>query len=126
MKIENKLISLIEKHHHLTAPELAKHLKVSRQYVTRLLKKLVNQKIIFKTGSTKNSLYHTKLPQDNYSIKSAIKNLQEDVVFTKLNYQLPILSSLSQNLKTVFEYSFTEIFNKSVSETFTFVKNLSN
>ena len=54
-KIQQKIISILEKESDISLTKLAKKLNVSKQCVSRVIKDLREKEIIAKIGSTKNA-----------------------------------------------------------------------
>jgi len=55
--IESKIINFIEQKNSATTSELAKSFNFSRQYIQRIVARLVQEKKFFKQGSTRNARY---------------------------------------------------------------------
>ena len=95
---------------------------VSRQYVSKLLSSLVDENVLIKIGSTRSAFYtteeflqkNTKLAPNSYSKILTNKNLEEHRIFSDLEKQfLPVLK-ISENVKSIFEYAFSEMLNNAI------------
>lgn len=96
--------------------------EVSRQYVSKLLSSLVEENMLIKIGSTRSAFYTTeeylqnnpKLAPHSYSKTLVNKNLEEHKIFNDIEKQfLPVLK-ISENVKSIFEYAFSEILNNAI------------
>ncbi len=95
---------------------------VSRQYASKLLSSLVEENMLIKIGSTRSAFYTTeeflqKNPQlapNSYSKILTNKNLEEHKIFNDIEKQfLPVLK-ISENVKSIFEYAFSEMLNNAI------------
>lgn len=90
----------------------------SRQHITYVIRKLLKEKRLLRTGSTKNARYslphkaHLLFPSFRKSYEN--KNLKEDEVFTEFQEKLPQINSLPINARRVLQYTFTEIVNNAI------------
>lgn len=95
---------------------------VSRQYIAKLLSRLIIEKKIIRIGSTRYSIYTTedylqKNPQLTplvYSKTLINNNLEEHKVFNEIEHNFPTLQKLSENIKSIFEYAFSEMLNNAI------------
>jgi len=95
---------------------------VSRQYVSKLLSSLVYENVLIKIGSTRLAFYTTeeflqnnpKFAPNSYSKILTNKNLEEHKIFNDVEKQfLPVLK-ISENVKSIFEYAFSEMLNNAI------------
>lgn len=92
--------------------------RVSRQYISRILKELVDEEELVKGGSTKQSLY--ALPKNidalDNTIKKRVKNedVKEHEVYDELEKQLPALKKLPENVQSILNYAFSEMLNNAI------------
>src|SRR3989344_158090 len=95
---------------------------VSRQYVSKLLSSLVDENVLIKIGSTRLAFYTTeeflqnnpKFAPNSYSKILTNKNLEEHKIFNDVEKQfLPVLK-ISENVKSIFEYAFSEMLNNAI------------
>lgn len=95
---------------------------VSRQYVSRLLSELVEENIIIKIGSTRSAFYTTeeylqknpKIAPSLYSKVLTNKNLEEHKIFDDIEKQFLPTIKVSENVKSIFEYAFSEMLNNAI------------
>jgi len=91
---------------------------VSRQYVSRIISNLVREGALVKSGTTRRVFY--ALPKKAGSLATKVtkrlvnKNLEEYEVLNKLERQAPFLASLSENVKSIFAYAFSEMLNNAI------------
>lgn len=95
---------------------------VSRQYVSKLISKLVEEKKLIKIGSTRSAIYTTeeylqknpKLTPTNYSKVLINRGLEEYKILDDIKYNFTPLAKLSENIKSIFEYAFSEMLNNAI------------
>lgn len=96
---------------------------VSRQYISRILSGLVAEKVLLKIGSTRSSFYttdeylakHPDVTPNSYSkILTNKKNLEEHVIFNDVQEQFRPIKKISENVKSIFEYAFSEMLNNAI------------
>ncbi len=117
-----KILEEVEKKGSVKTSDFIRHFGVSRQYVSKLLSKLVDEKKLIKIGSTRSAFYTTeiyiqknpKIAPTSYSKTFINKNLEEHKIFNTLNQNFLPLSSLSENIKSIFEYAFSEMLNNAI------------
>lgn len=85
---------------------------ISRQAAHRHLQKMVKEGVLKPIGETRNRVYKIRpLEESAFSLKLSGK-LQEDVVWRERI--LPMLKEVPENVRSICEYGFTEIFNNAV------------
>ncbi len=120
MLTQKDIIKFIRERGKITSSEISKKYSVSRQYINVLISELIKDNIIVKIGSTKNSFYVLKKDADKYlkntSIKKFLKNigLEEHIVLQDIKKELPALINLKENIKYIFDFSFSEILNNAI------------
>jgi anti-sigma regulatory factor (Ser/Thr protein kinase) len=95
---------------------------VSRQYIAKLIKKLVNQKELVKIGSTRTAFYTTEeylhknptLSPNSYSKTLENKNLEEHKILADVERNFLASFHLAENIESIFEYSFSEMLNNAI------------
>jgi len=117
-----KILELAEKDGKITISGLVKQFSVSRQYLSRLMKTLVDMGRLVKFGTTRSvfyvlpkhiAAYRADLPI-KYEKSFATKNLEEHIVLNKVEQSLPIFNSLPENIRSIFAYSFSEMLNNAI------------
>lgn len=118
MALKEQILLLAQKKSALYSIELATHFSVSRQFVTRTLKQLVENGHLKKVGSTRNAFYvlPENLPLLKGSLKMNLRNvdLKEHEVLETINERLPKLKRLEENVRSIFSYAFTEMLNNAI------------
>jgi anti-sigma regulatory factor (Ser/Thr protein kinase) len=92
--------------------------KISRVWVSASISQLVKQGTLIKSGSTTNARY--ALAENASELGSSIskhlirQNLKEHEVLDKINHQAPFLIQLNENIRSVFDYAFSEMLNNAI------------
>ena len=118
----DKILEEVQKKGTIKTSDFIGSFGVSRQYVSKLLSKLVDEKKLVKIGSTRSAFYTTeeyiqknpKIAPTSYSKTFINKNLEEHKIFNILGQNFLPLSSLSENIKSIFEYAFSEMLNNAI------------
>lgn len=122
MLTKAKIIQEIKEKGTVRSSDFIEPFGVSRQYVSKLLSSLVYENMIIKIGSTRSAFYtteeflqkNTKLAPNSYSKILTNKNLEEHKIFNDIEKQfLPVLK-ISENVKSIFEYAFSEMLNNAI------------
>lgn len=102
----------------LQSREIAKKLHMSRQYAQRILKELVQQGLLVKIGSTRAACYvlpaYADRVQWKYDKRFKNRNVAEHTVLEDMERRSPLRQSLSENLRSIFEYAFSEMLNNAI------------
>jgi anti-sigma regulatory factor (Ser/Thr protein kinase) len=99
---------------------LTRHFKMSRQTAARLLKYLVEEGRLAKSGATRGALYRLpkagqhSLPLRAIKIQKKLKGLFEDRVFEQVDLRLQLKKSLSENAHRIAYYAFCEMLNNAI------------
>lgn len=90
----------------------AQHFRISRQAIHKHLQRLVTEHALTPTGHTRNRSY--KLTPLSEARKDYViaPGLDEDVVWR--NDAAPILGELPENIRDIWSYGFTEMFNNAI------------
>jgi anti-sigma regulatory factor (Ser/Thr protein kinase)/biotin operon repressor len=117
---KQKLLTYVKNKQEFTGSELARHLKVSRQAVHKILKPLIEQGLILKGGTTRGARYRIARAKKVEPISQRfrkiypIQNLEEDRVFQECSMMLNLRRKLSRNAFGTVQYAFTEIVNNAI------------
>lgn len=121
---EQKLIKELGKTGSLTTKSVAEDLSVSREYAHRLLSRLVAEGQLILVGKTNRAQYiATGDPAALHKAKHDIRNvhfrlrsegLQENEVFSRLESETGIMLDLSDNVRRLVQYGFTEMLNNAI------------
>lgn len=106
----------------ITTREIAEEFGVSRQYVNGLIGELVKEGKLFKIGSTRGAFYlslefakkHPNAMPTRYRRKLTNKALEEHRVLDDIEKTFPPLKKLSENVKSIFTYAFSEMLNNAI------------
>lgn len=117
---KDKILEFAKSHKVFKSSDLVKFFnnKFSRQYVARFLNELVSEQKLFKDGSTKSSTY--SLPENAaYHGKGILerftsKNAEEHKIQMEIEKALPNLKNLPENVKSIFDYAFSEMVNNAI------------
>ena len=117
-----KIILFLRLHNRITTSEVARMFNVSRQAAHKTLHGLVEKRMIVKFGGTRNAYY--VLPENvldesiAFQKKLQTKNLQEHEVLQIIERDSQVLSFLSDNLKSIFDYAFSEMLNNAIDHAY--------
>lgn len=117
-----KVIDFIKKNPYFTTKELVGHFGASRQYMHSLVKQLLKEGMILKTGSTHNASYVLKESFKKEMLTSLLtftqsyqaKNLEEHAVLEKIEKDFPMVTFLPENIKSIFDFAFSEMLNNAI------------
>ncbi|HEY4507170.1 MAG TPA: DUF4325 domain-containing protein [Candidatus Paceibacterota bacterium] len=123
MKLSKEtILNILEQKKQLKTRDLVSIFGVSRQYISFLLKQLVNERKIVKTGSTSKASYLNPKYAANHlelfpnKIKKTLKNkgLEEHKVLNELENKFPLILTLKENVRSIFTYAFSEMLNNAI------------
>ena len=118
MNTTQKILTLVKKNKDgITADLLEKQLGFSRQYIVRLLTRLISQGEIHKSGKTRAARYYAGYASNEINHLELIKErqgLSEYVVFEEVVKRLQLNKQLNKNCLTIFDYAFTEMLNNAI------------
>ncbi len=92
--------------------------KVSRKWVSALISDFVKKGVLIKSGTTAGAIY--ALPQNAPELGSCIRKhlireaIKEHEVLDNVNHQAPFLLTLNENLRSLFDYAFSEMLNNAI------------
>ena len=101
----------------VTAGLLEKELGYSRQYIVRLLSRLISQGEIHRRGKTRAAKYYPGSAVNEINYLELIKErqgLSEYVVFEEVIRRMKLNAQLNKNCLTIFDYAFTEMLNNAI------------
>jgi len=122
MTNKDKILDIIDKKGKVTSSEITDSLGVSRQYVNLVVSELIANKEVIKIGSTRNAFYISKKYLSNHQdilptvLKKTYKNqkLEEHKVLMEIEEKFPRIGELSENIKSIFTFAFSEMFNNAI------------
>ncbi len=92
--------------------------KVSRKWASASISDLVKKGMLVKSGATAGAAY--ALPEKARELGNIIKKhlvrevMKEHEVLNNINHQAPFLLNLNENLRSLFDYSFSEMLNNAI------------
>jgi anti-sigma regulatory factor (Ser/Thr protein kinase) len=118
MDTTQKLLKLIKKSKGgVTAGLLEQELGYSRQYIVRLLTRLISQGEIHRRGKTRAARYHpgkASIEINHLELIKKRQGLSEHVVFEEVTKRMKLNTQLNKNCLTIFDYAFTEMLNNAI------------
>ena len=122
MDAAQKVLMLVEKGNEgVTADSLEKELGFSRQYIVRLLNRLIANGDIHRRGKTRSAKYFPGEASEGIDRVELIKErqgLSEYVVLEEISKRMQLNSRLNKNCITIFEYAFTEMLNNAIDHSY--------
>lgn len=120
--VKEHIIDLANKNGRLLSQHVADRFGVSRQYATRLIAELVEEKKLLKFGSRRDAFYvlpeYAKKHKELFPFvfRATFKNsrLEEHKVLDRIERAFPLLLRLPENVKSIFTYAFSEMFNNAI------------
>jgi anti-sigma regulatory factor (Ser/Thr protein kinase) len=106
----------------LFSRDIVNKFNVSRQYANLLISDLVTNKKLIKLGSTRKASYvlpeyahsHQEIFPSQYVKSFKNIDLEEHKVLDQIENVFPTLNKLSENIKSIFTYAFSEMFNNAI------------
>ena len=122
MITKEKIVEIAKQKEKITTSALSHNFSVSRQYVNRLLQDLVDTKELLKIGSTRYAFYvlpeyakaHPEIFPLRYKKSFANKHLEEHQILAQIEATFPKLAQLPENIRSIFAYAFSEMFNNAI------------
>lgn len=118
MEIQQLILDLSIKEGEVRAKRIAEKFAVSRQYAQRILRELVAEGKLMKLGSTKSATYvvpeYAGRAQWKFNKRFLNKNVAEHTVLEDIEGRAQFAKSLTENLKSIFEYAFSEMLNNAI------------
>ena len=102
----------------ITSKDLAAKFRISRQYSQRILHELVQEGFLVKLGSTRAASYvspkHAAKVEWKFSKRFTNENLAEHAVMEAVEGRAQFKQSLSENVRSIFQYAFSEMLNNAI------------
>ena len=92
--------------------------RVTKEYISSLITKMVMQGILVKSGTTAKATY--ALPQNIDDLGHIMRqrllreHVKEHEILDEINHKVPFLTKLNENLRNLLDYSFSEILNNAI------------
>ena len=127
MEIREKILKFSIKNKKFTTKNMVEEFGISRQHIHRHLKKIVEHGEIIKIGHTSHSFYIHKdnikkikdFADEKYEHVYESKNLEEHHVLTKIEKNFPFIHFLPENIKSIFDFAFSEMLNNAIEHSHT-------
>ncbi len=95
---------------------------VSRQYVNLIISELIAEEKVIKVGSTRYAFYiskvymaeHPEATPNVFKKRYINRGLEEHRVFLEIEDKLPRLKELPENVRSIFTFAFSEMFNNAI------------
>lgn len=120
MNTDDQIKRLLAKMHSMSGTSLANAVGVSRQAISKQLRKMVSDGTVVKHGTTKGATFQlaqsrTRTPRHNSQKRSfTLKGLQEDRVFSEFSEFLDLRKKVSGSTFEITNYAFTELLNNAI------------
>jgi len=122
MITKEKILEIAKQKGQIGTTDLSKRFSVSRQYLNRLIKELVETEKLIKLGVTRYAFYvlpeyaqkHKEIFPLRY--RKTFKNisLEEHKVLDLVEQTFPLLKNLPENVRSLFTYAFSEMLNNAI------------
>lgn len=120
MDIRNEILTFAQKHRKFNVSDFLRSIdnKISRQYGSKIISDLVIEKKLMRAGQTNRTIY--SLPENisalgnTATIKLRNENLKEHEVLEKISLKAPFILHLKDNVRSIFDYAFSEMFNNAI------------
>ena len=117
-----KILDFIEKRGRATSRDITKEIGVSRQYVNLVIADLAAENKVIKLGGTRWAFYatptylskHPEIIPTNFKKRYVNRSLEEHRVFLEIEDKLPQLKELPENVRSIFTFAFSEMFNNAI------------
>lgn len=122
MTNKEKILELIERQGKVASREVTEAIGVSRQYVNLVISELVAEEKVIKVGSTRYAFYvskaymaeHPEVVPNVFKKQYINKSLEEHRAFLEIEDRLPQLKELPENVRSIFTFAFSEMFNNAI------------
>jgi DNA-binding MarR family transcriptional regulator len=119
MSPAERILARLKRKPDANSAELCELLGVTRQALSRHLKKLLREGRIAKTGSTKSARYRlasrrTQPATDTVEKICRLRGLEEDAVYRELSLRLNLERRLNEATRKIASYAFSEMLNNAI------------
>ncbi|XOU94615.1 MAG: STAS-like domain-containing protein [Candidatus Kerfeldbacteria bacterium] len=122
MITKEKILKIAKEKGKVVSSDLSVQFSVSRQYLNRLIKDLVDTNKLIKLGVTRKAFYvlpeyveaHQEMLPVRYVKLFKNKGLEEHKVLNQIEQMFPILKQLPENIQSIFTYAFSEMLNNAI------------
>ena len=123
MNIREYILTQIKNPEGVTSQELVKHTGRTRQYIHKVITKMIEEGLVVRLGQTRDVRYVTPSADLVNAIASrpfeitrrySTKGLDENIVFSYIEDKTNILDLLPENVFRAFRHAFTEMLNNAI------------
>jgi len=117
MDRKDQIIAFILKQRQVRSRDIVSKFEVTRQYASSILRSLVKDGKLVKMGSTASAIYiPPKYARSEGKVAKRMvnKNLQEHEVLEDIERRSSFVTSLPENVRSIFTYAFSEMFNNAI------------
>lgn len=122
MLTTDKILKEVQLKGTIKTADFVTRFNISRQYISKLLSKLVDEKKLIRIGSTRSAFYTTEeylqknlgITQTSYGKILTNKDLEEHKILNGIEQNFLPLSKVSENIRSIFEYAFSEMLNNAI------------
>ncbi len=119
---KEKIIERAKQKGKLKTSDLSLEFSVSRQYLNRLLRELIETGKLIKIGGTRYAFYvlpeyasqHAEIFPNRYIKNLKNTSLEEHKVLDQIEQDFPLLKKLPENVRSIFTYAFSEMLNNAI------------
>lgn len=118
--LRSQILALARRKGVFKAPEIREALerRVSRQHVTSILRRLVEEGILVRSGTTRGATYavQAKAVKLGANVRRRFTNrrLAEDEVFDEFRRAAPFIDRLPRQVREIYAYAFLEMLNNAI------------
>jgi anti-sigma regulatory factor (Ser/Thr protein kinase) len=122
MDLKSEILKLARRKKGFTSTDAIKKTSYSKAYVHRIIQRLADEGLLYKTGSTKNARYIEATKENISSLRknvfkyekmADIPGLEEHLVLEDVRRKLPLPID-RKNIIEIFAYAFTELLNNAI------------
>lgn len=122
MLTRENILEIAKKKGKLLSKDIVRQFEVSRQYANIIISGLVADHKLIKLGSTRRAFYvlpeyaqaHKEVFPVRYATAFKNEKLEEHKVLNQIEETFPIIKNLSENVRSIFTYAFSEMFNNAI------------
>ncbi len=120
MGTADRVLEMIRRKPGISGAEIARQLGITRQAVNRHVSRLLEERSVAKTGTTRAAGYavttaaESLIPPRRFTREYRIAGLEEDRSFEEVSLFLSLDAQLSPSALTIFRYAFTEMLNNAI------------
>ena len=122
MLTTEKILDLAKKRGQIRTKDFVGLFDVSRQYVSTLIARLVEEGQLIRIGSTRNAFYvtpeyakaHPHILPSKFFKRLANAGLEEHKILAEIEERFPQISGLKEHVRNIFTFAFSEMLNNAI------------